>query len=458
MVIYRLQQNAAGDVNYMEYDMVEYQDNLSVTTERPDVNDVTDVASSCIHTATLAVCTVLVIFVLFLGCAGNGVVLFNALTTKRHRHASDLLVINLAGADFIMCTCLAPMFLFLLFSSSDIPRVFCASILFLGVTSGLLSLLSVVSIAIHRKCRVVGILRKSLSLSKVSMVVGVIWLFSVALAVGGTVHVSLTWTGEAINECRNVINTGHSGNFVLYYLSPITIASLILIGLCYGSIGHAARGQSRYGHLVSPETKPDSGNAVNCQLREHDNRQSAADKCASPSPNSSADNGNKAIIMCFVVTLTVSLCWGPLIMSQFVEIFTGETIILYQVKLCGIALIFLNSALNPYLYGQNNCRMKHKYIRALYNFARCEYTFPVRTADKRKPHHTAHEHWPLQGSPPTQEDTMSGPYTCPSCENSCADCRETEARHARQYATNIRYAQYLVAPIADNKDVPCDLV
>ncbi|XP_052270146.1 probable G-protein coupled receptor 75 [Dreissena polymorpha] len=431
--------------NFIEYDMMEYMETENVTVSH---NTVITMTSDCIHTATLAVCTVLVIFVLFLGCAGNGIVLFNALTTKRHRHASDLLVINLAGADFIMCTCLSPMFLFLLFSTSEIPKVFCASILFLGVTSGLLSLLSLVSVAMHRKCRVAGLLRKSMSLSKISVVVGIIWIISVTVAVAGTLHVTLLWKDETINECTNVINGGKSGSFVLYYLSPVTIVGLLLICVCYGSIASAARGHQNYGQLGMAPRAGGCHSNTNCVNRKIDNQQFCADKCSSPSPDSSTDNGNKALIMCFVVTLTVSLCWGPLIMSQFVQIFTGETIILYQVKLCGIALIFLNSALNPYLYGQNNCKTKHRYIKWLYACARCEYSLPIKHKLKQNLDHEL-EQCPLKGSPPNQDDTVSGPISGPSC-NSCSDCRVTDALHARQYLTNIRYAQLLMTSFRDS--------
>lgn len=410
-------------------------------------DDVTNFKSGCIHTATLAVCTVLVIFVLFLGCAGNGVVLFNALTTKKHRHMCDLFVINLAGADFITCTCLSPMFIFLLFSDSDIPEVFCASILFLGVTSGLLSLLTLVTIAIHRRCRVVGIIRKSLGLLKVSAVVGVIWVISLAFATSCTIHVIFTWKEQTINECQNVIDNPNSkgSNFVLYYLSPVIIASLVIIGTCYGTVARAAKGHRHYGHVASPPTREDYVTEVKCDGSECDNHQfvnPATNKCASPSRDSKGDSGNKALIMCVVVTLTVSLCWGPLIISEFIEMLTGASIILYQVKLCGIALIFLNSALNPYLYGQNNSKIKHRYIRMLYNFARCEYSFPVRNLANVRSDVHAFERCPLQGSPPTQ-DTLTGPCCCPNCD-SCTDCWCSEALYAKQYLTNFQYAQNLL--------------
>lgn len=408
-------------------------------------SDVTDMMTGCIHTATLAVCTVLVVFVLFLGCTGNGVVLFNALTTRRQRNNFDLLVINLAGADFIMCTCLSPMFLFLLFSESDIPKVFCGSILFLGVLSALLSLLSLVVIAIHRKCRVTGSLRKTLSLSKVSAIVGLIWLISTCIALAGTVHVTASWDEHSVNDCQIAVNNNEwkTNNFVLYYMTPITMASLITISICYGIIAQSAKGQTSYGRSVVPLRTDDYHNEGDCEDTTDGNTNCvtiATDKCVPSGVDARSDNGNKATTMCLVVTLTVMLCWVPLIMSQFIQIVTGESIILYQVKICGIALIFLNSALNPYLYGQSNSKVKHKYIQILYNFARCEYSFPVGNTARQFDGRDTFEKCPLQASPASR-DTHSG-LSCLECESHCQTFEENQC--GRRYITNIQYGHNML--------------
>lgn len=404
-------------------------------------NILTDVQAGCIHTATLAVSTVLVIFVLFLGCTGNGIVLFNALTAKLHRNNFELLVINLAGADFILCTCLSPMFLFLLFSESNLPKVFCGSVLFLGVLSALLSLLSLVAVAVYRTCQIVGTLKRPLSLAKMSAIVGLIWILSTLIALCATFHVTTSWQDDRIDECQNAVNnrTPESNNFVLYFVSPMTIISLLTIAICYGVIASVARSVSRAGEGVVPLKSPECQHENLCESGAPDKTTDVSitiGKCVPPSGDLKPDNGQKATTMCFVVTLTVILCWGPLIMSQFVQLFKGYSIILYQVKLCGIALIFLNSALNPYLYGQSNSKVNYRYIRVLYNFAKCDFPVVFGRTSKQCGGRDASERCPLNQS--------MDKLTSNSSRKDCDSCSHLEDISSRQYMTNIQYVHSLM--------------
>lgn len=455
MIVYTVEKILDSHNNNVEYKILEYfvRNNTirdATDTTGSDVNgmtgtDVKDMMTGCIHTATLAVCTVLVVFVLFLGCTGNGVVLFNALTTKRQKNNFDLLSINLAGADFIMCTCLSPMFLFLLYSESDIPTAFCGSILFLGILSSLLSLLSIVVIAVHRKCRVTGSLRKTLSLLKVSAIVGFIWLISTCIALAGTIHVTASWHERSVNDCQIAVNNSDlkTNNFVLYYMSPIIMVSLVTISVCYGVIARSAKGQTSYRRSVVPLRAIDYLNDGICEDTTDANTNCVtitADKCVPSGVDARSDNGSKATTMCLVVTLTVMLCWVPLLASQFIQIVAGESIILYQVKVCGIALIFLNSALNPYLYGQSNSKVKHKYIQILYNFARCEYTFPVGNTARQFDGIDTFEKCPLQASQALR-DTHSG-LSCLECESQCQTFEESPC--GRRYLNNIQYGHNML--------------
>ena len=377
MIVYEpIHQRLDASISTLKYEVVTVQQNMGNITGNYHAEET---FTGCVHTATLAVSTVLTIFVLFLGCTGNGMVLFTALTSKRLRNNFDLLVINLAGADFIMCTCLSPIVLFLLFSDPPFPKVFCGSILFLGTTSGILSLLSIACIALHRHLRVVGRIKRPLNLTQTSSLVGLIWIISLSLATGGTFHVVSQWDNGTINTCQSVVNSNNprTNNFVLFFIAPVTLVSIFLIALSYGIIARTVRIQGTY-ELATPSSQNRTDlSDINCVGLTSCNQHNFSPVSARYTPrgvDSVSDKANKAVTMCIVVSVTIILCWGPLIMSQFIEIFTGESIILYQVKLCGIALVFLNSALDPYIYGQTSGRIKHRYIRLLYNFARCEFS------------------------------------------------------------------------------------
>ncbi|XP_059171352.1 LOW QUALITY PROTEIN: probable G-protein coupled receptor 75 [Physella acuta] len=361
-----------------------------------------------VHTATLAVCTVLVIFVVILGTFGNGMVLLSALQCqcRKLRSNFDVLVFNLAGADFIICLCLSPTFLYLLFSDPPSPREFCGGFLFSSTTCGLLSLLTLVAIAAHRQSRVRGRVKSSLSTAKTAVILGAIYLVAIGTAVGGTLHVTLSWT-NSYTTCQAIMNSSDitRNNVILFFISPIIFISFIVIVVSYGVIARAVRVQTylrvkalqpllRPPIARTPQYKPIQTSVISDKSATAPDMQQVLIEipAASPAPKkpeplkhcsccscmAALDKENKAVTMCFVVILIIALCWTPLVISHVIELLTGESIILYQVKLCGIALVFLNSALDPYMYAQNNGRIKQRYGRFFWDMLRCGCRMPRR--------------------------------------------------------------------------------
>ncbi|XP_041355138.1 probable G-protein coupled receptor 75 [Gigantopelta aegis] len=355
-------------------------DSLIVRTSSPVMEPV---FQGTVHTASLAVCTVLVLFVVILGSFGNGIVILSAVKCKRMRSNFDLLIVNLAGTDFILCTCLSPVFLYLLFTDPPTPKLFCGSFLFLGTACGMLSLLTIVTIALHRQARVVGKAKGSLTPTKTALILATIWLMSLGTALGGTLHVTSNWD-DSFQNCQVIINSPNlrTHNFVLFFVCPVVTIGCAIIAVSYTIIGRAVRNQTKALRVTTvttsiykgPRTKvpPDQKLLPETKPREKMRRiVYSGRQCPCCCGQAVLDKENKAITMCLVVIFTILLCWTPLVISQFVELVTGESIILYQVKLCGIALVFLNSALDPYIYGQHNGRIKKKYRRLLWDFIRC---------------------------------------------------------------------------------------
>lgn len=355
-----------------------HQKGLNVTLQRAEI------FAPGVHTATLAVCTVLVIFVLVMGCFGNGLVILTALQAKKLRTNFDLLIVNLAGADFVMCSCLAPIFLFLLFSDPPRPQIFCGSFLFLGTTCGMLSLLTLVAISLHRQARVVGQAKGTLTARQAIVILVIVWTISLAMSLGGTFHITANWN-NALSNCQMVINSHdrRTFNFVLYFLAPVSIISFIIITISYIIIAWAVQVQSRIkqtpsankGHRTTKQNGDKSKKSQIVVCGKDGNRKIVIARTTSSHSASGPgglDKDNKAVTMCLVVTITIVLCWGPLIVSQFIELLVGEYIILYQVKICGIALVFLNSALDPYIYAQHSGKMRRQYVRFFKNALNCQ--------------------------------------------------------------------------------------
>lgn len=503
-----------------------------------------------VHTATVAVCIVLVIFVVVLGTFGNGLVLLSAIQSRRRKLRSnfDVLIYNLAGADFLICSCLSPTYLYLLFSDPPSPTVFCGGFLFCCATCGLISLLTLVAIALHRHSRVRKV-RGALTTTKTALILLAIYAVSLAGALGGTLHVTLGWTNgkveeavkgqsqesslvslngeenssenaersfsrefysykdstsekspmvditsyeDSYNNCQITLNSEDilSNNVVVFFISPIVIFSFMAILISYVSIAKAVRlqtrlrtqsllqpmssnndssslgktGQSESQALSTPPShfeycegngdqmynKPNKiSNAINIELHHQSDMQlfpttdipttkpilssiktpaksepshssivyntlkqtnchgwtqltpfskeKLKQAGMSPAPSTTLkhcpccscavalDRENKAVSMCFVVVIIITLCWLPLVASHLVELFTGQSIIIYQVKLCGIALVFLNSALDPYMYAQNSGGMKQRYGRIFWDMLRCECGPPVTSSKQKLP-------------------------------------------------------------------------
>uniref|UniRef100_A0A2C9LSH7 G-protein coupled receptors family 1 profile domain-containing protein n=1 Tax=Biomphalaria glabrata TaxID=6526 RepID=A0A2C9LSH7_BIOGL len=348
-----------------------------------------------VHTATLAVCTVLVIFVVILGTFGNGLVILSALQCRKLRSNFEVLVFNLAGADLIICLCLSPTFLFLLFSDPPSPREFCGGYLFATTTCGLLSLLTLVAIAAHRQSWLKGRVKGSLSTLKTAFIIGAVYTVGVGTAVGGTLHVTVAWS-DTYTDCRYVMNSSDvkSNNVVLFFISPVVIVSIIIIVTSYSAVAKAVRVQTYlrvkslqpllkpafYKPIQSPSNADTSTSAPEVQQSILENtsgkKLSSLRHCSCCNCMAALDKENKAVTMCLLVILIISLCWTPLVVSHFIELISGQSIIVYQVKLCGIALIFLNSALNPYMYAQGNGRSKQRYGRFLWDMVRCDCRIP----------------------------------------------------------------------------------
>jgi hypothetical protein len=79
------------------------------------------------------------------------------------------------------------------FAEPPAPKMFCGSVLFLGAASGMLSMFTLVAIALHRLARVVGHARGTLSLTRTAIILTIIWILSFTLSVGGTLHVTHNW-------------------------------------------------------------------------------------------------------------------------------------------------------------------------------------------------------------------------------------------------------------------------
>ena len=96
-----------------------------------------------------------------------------------------------------------------------------------------------------------------------------------------------------------------------------------------------------------------------------------------------AERSSKAVATCGVTVATLLLCWAPLLASHVAEAWSGPGVVLHQVKLCGLALVLLGAALDPYLYAQARGGGRSRLGRALWGVLRCQCYLPAPPAPKR---------------------------------------------------------------------------
>ncbi|KAL8604810.1 hypothetical protein ACOMHN_028438 [Nucella lapillus] len=339
-----------------------------------------------VHTATLAVVTVLVLFVLVMGSFGNSLVLTSARHVGRKSGSYDLLVRQLCWADLLVCVGVAPLFLFTLFQDPPLPRLFCGGLHLLGSSLTLMSLLTLVAIAVRRQARVGGRVRHPLSLRHTRVVLGVVWVVSGVGGVGATLPALLGWR-ESYHTCQALIH-GHDAftqHFPLFFLGPVVIVSFVVITVSYVIIARAVRAQNRArvqgstGTVLTSSSKTQNSSAW-YRGRENATRGNSAlgkrrrkeQDCRCCRCRAAAERESKAVTMCAVVTVTLLLCWSPLLLSLLLHVLAGPSLTLLQVKLCGIALVFLNSALDPYLYAQTPGHTPSRLGRLCWDILHCQ--------------------------------------------------------------------------------------
>jgi hypothetical protein len=83
----------------------------------------------------------------------------------------------------------------------------------------MLSMFTLVAIALHRLARVVGHARGTLSLTRTAIILTIIWILSFTLSVGGTLHVTHNWNPNQ-KTCQAIINSQNPQlqNFVLFFV------------------------------------------------------------------------------------------------------------------------------------------------------------------------------------------------------------------------------------------------
>ncbi|XP_078675154.1 putative G-protein coupled receptor 75 [Branchiostoma floridae x Branchiostoma belcheri] len=356
-----------------------------------------------LHPSTLVASTFLLVAVFLVGTVGNTVIFLSAFQSwgKKLRTGFDLLIFDLTVCDFIACAVVTPAFTVCLFRdpAPSLAKPFCNVFVFFSTTCTFMSLSTLVAIALHRLTMVKSQAKRPISWRGAVLVLAGLWTISLTSASLVTLYGRSMWDVHSPSGCLPFLGYNDINNVMVCFTAPVFCISFLIVCVSYGFIADAVRHQANRKASVAFSAKgvPTDGavhpvdGAVHPAADEAEHPMDvavhAASRNSSPSPQLNAhspradqvqaspansipvpvvlEKESKAMKLCFFMTVSVLCCWGPLVICQFIEYLSGPTADLFQVKVCGMALLLTNSSLNPYIYPRNSGKLRAKITRFL---------------------------------------------------------------------------------------------
>ncbi|XP_041921887.1 probable G-protein coupled receptor 75 [Alosa sapidissima] len=371
-----------------------------------------------IHKATLTSCSLLLILIFSLGSYGNLVVFLSFFDPafRKFRTNFDFMILNLSFCDLFICCVTAPMFALVLFldaggSSSaggggGVSKGFCFA--FHLTSSGfiIMSLETVAVIALHRLRMVLGQQpNRTASFPCTIALTAMLWTSSFTLAMLVTLRAYPRSAGPCLPHFGL---TGNRAKVVLYvYLADFAFC-VAVVAVSYLLIAQALRKNAQvrkcpiitvdatrpppppppfiasgleamqctvpvpslyrnqtYNKLQHVQTHPFVKSANQVQLVP--GAAQGATSCQLVSTvNLATAKDSKAVVTCVVIVISVLLCCLPMGVSLAQDVLSPESNFAhYQFELCGFALIFLKSGINPFVYSRNSAGLRRRVLCCL---------------------------------------------------------------------------------------------
>ncbi|XP_029504609.1 probable G-protein coupled receptor 75 [Oncorhynchus nerka] len=367
-----------------------------------------------IHTATLTSCSLLLILIFFLGSYGNLVVFLSFFhpAFRKFRTNFDFMILNLSFCDMIICCVTAPMFALVLFLDSGggggVSKTFCFTFHLTSSAFIIMSLETVAVIALHRLRMVLGQQpNRMASLPCTLALTALLWTSSFTMAALLTLRAYPMKEGPCLPHFGL---TGGPARVVLYvYLADFAFC-VAVVSVCYLMIAQTLRknAQVRNCRVITvdatrpplPQPPPPLMAAglesMQCavqvpslyrnqtynklqhiQTHSYTNRPTSqglvpgaaqgATCCQLVSTvNLATVKDSKAVVTCVVIVFSVLLCCLPMGVSLAQDVLSPESSFAhYQFELCGFALIFLKSCINPFVYSRNSAGLRRRVLCCL---------------------------------------------------------------------------------------------
>ncbi|XP_062864568.1 probable G-protein coupled receptor 75 [Trichomycterus rosablanca] len=365
-----------------------------------------------IHVATLTSCSLLLVLIFGLGSYGNLVVFLSFFdpALRKFRTNFDFMILNLSFCDLFICCITAPMFALILFldvgdSEAGVSKGFCFA--FHLTSSGfiIMSLETVAVIALHRLRMVLGQQPNHTSSFPCTLALtALLWTSSFTLAVLVTLRAYPRGTGPCLPHFGL---DGNRAKVVLYvYLADFAFC-VGVVSMSYLMIAQTLRKNAmvrKCSVIMVNTTRPAAApptfiaagfEGIQCAVQmpslyrnqtynklQHVQTHPFIKRSGQPlvpgaatgvaccrmvsTANFFTTKDSKAVVTCVVIVLSVLLCCLPMGVALTQDVLSPKnSFVHYQFELCGFALIFLKSGINPFVYSRNSAGLRRRVLCCL---------------------------------------------------------------------------------------------
>eukprot|EP00057_Strongylocentrotus_purpuratus_P032280 XP_787129.1 PREDICTED: rhodopsin, GQ-coupled-like [Strongylocentrotus purpuratus] len=311
------------------------------------------------HRAIVA--AILLVFAL-VGLLGNALVIISVIVCRKLRTITNVLVVNLAFADFMACTFLPFQSAGLLSQTRRYPlhEAVCAAVAAVGYISVCCSVHSLVAIAFVRWYVITKSIRGHQGLhtpKKIAIMVVIIWIISISfMVVPPVIGIGTLGYSEYYSLCSLTDTNELETYFILLQGALIANALLLTLVFYIRILCHVLRHnkQFRDKYAVDEDTGSNSTEA-------HQNKASSSVSAGSRLPMIKAINRKEIEITknLFMVVCVFMLCFLGTIVNFIIP---GSSVL----TIYSTMILLVNSIVNPIIYG-----LKHPNFQEVFNKILC---------------------------------------------------------------------------------------
>ncbi|KAH7934741.1 QRFP-like peptide receptor [Rhipicephalus sanguineus] len=297
---------------------------------------------------------------LLLGLVGNLLIVYTVARFPRMRSISNLFLASLASADLLIVLLCVPVKFGQLFSYTwTLGEVGCKLLLYVQHVSMICSVLNLTFLSIERYYAVIHPVRSRYlcTFSQARRVIIFIWIaaFLTALPIIFVqVHVEMGVHRRAYWCMRDEASPGAWRSFEIYMLILVLCIPTLVMGYAYTKIC------AQLWMVVRERASLTTGTSVATEMTEKKPKKKTTfapngDPAGLKPSRADEDTVRQVIKMLILVVCLFVLCWAPILILNVLTAFGGVATLNYSylkpLRTCFHLLSYLNSCVNPLVYG-----------------------------------------------------------------------------------------------------------